>query len=318
MRRSLIGVAALAVIVGSSCSASAGGQHVTLTLDWTPNPDHVGFYYARETGLFERAGLDVAIHAPSDPTAPLKLVGVGDSDLAVSYEQEVFLAAAKQLPVTAVAAVVPRPLNSLIAIEPECGSCATCAAGRSGSPACPRTTRRSIPRSLGRPDAQGRQDRQRRLQPAPRAARPQGRRRTRRVPQRRRDPARRARPAPDGHPGQPRRRPDATTSSCSSQARSGSRPTRPTARPSADSSAAFLAGTSTRAATPSARSRSSPRSPPPTRSSSPARRPPHCALLAGPDGVGCLQRREWQRFGTWMHARGLLKTRIPAASHRRH
>src|SRR5438876_4055418 len=100
--------------------ASAGSsQKLTLTLDWTPNPDHVGFYDARDTGLFERVGLDVAIRAPSDPTAPLKLVGVGRSDLAVSYEQELFFAAAKKLPVAAVAAVVPRPLNSFMAIEPE-------------------------------------------------------------------------------------------------------------------------------------------------------------------------------------------------------
>src|SRR5439155_20932777 len=99
-------------------AALAGGQKVTLMLDWTPNPDHVGFYDARDTGLFGRAGLDVAIRVPSDPTAPLKLVGAGRSDLAVSYEQELFFAAAKKLPVVAVAAVVPQPLNSLIAIEP--------------------------------------------------------------------------------------------------------------------------------------------------------------------------------------------------------
>jgi putative hydroxymethylpyrimidine transport system substrate-binding protein len=86
-------------------------------LDWTPNPDHVGFYDARETGLFARAGLDVAIRVPSDPTAPLKLVGVGKSDLAVSYEQELFFAAAKRLPVVAVAAVVPQPLNSFMSVE---------------------------------------------------------------------------------------------------------------------------------------------------------------------------------------------------------
>ncbi|MGH3026759.1 MAG: ABC transporter substrate-binding protein, partial [Gaiellaceae bacterium] len=70
------------------------------------------------TGRFSRAGLDVTIRAPSDPTAPLKLVAAGDSDLAVSYEQELFFAAAKGLPVVAVAAIVPQPLNSFMAIDP--------------------------------------------------------------------------------------------------------------------------------------------------------------------------------------------------------
>src|SRR2546425_7700413 len=118
MRSRTIALTALAAAAIVS-AASAGGQKVTLTLDWTPNPDHVGFYYARDTGLFVRAGLDVSIRPPSDPTAPLKLVAVGTSDLAVSYEPELFFAAAKKLPVVAVAAVVPQPLNSIIAIEPK-------------------------------------------------------------------------------------------------------------------------------------------------------------------------------------------------------
>ena len=87
-------------------------------LDWTPNPDHVALYVARDRGLFGKAGLDVSIHAPSDPATPLKLVAAGKVDLAVSYEQEVFFAAAKKLPVEAVAAIVPVPLNSFMSIEP--------------------------------------------------------------------------------------------------------------------------------------------------------------------------------------------------------
>jgi putative hydroxymethylpyrimidine transport system substrate-binding protein len=100
-------------------TTAASGRPVTLMLDWTPNPDHVGFYYAQAHGLFRQAGLDVVIRAPSDPSSPLKLVAAGKADLAVSYEAEVFFAAAKHLPVTAVAAVVPQPLNSIMAIDPD-------------------------------------------------------------------------------------------------------------------------------------------------------------------------------------------------------
>ena len=115
-----IALAALAAAVSFASSALANAtQKVTLTLDWTPNPDHIGIYDARDTGLFARVGLDVSIRAPSDPTAPLKLVAAGDSDLAISYEPELFFAVAKKLPVVAVAAVVSRPLNSFMAIEPQ-------------------------------------------------------------------------------------------------------------------------------------------------------------------------------------------------------
>jgi putative hydroxymethylpyrimidine transport system substrate-binding protein len=116
-RRSAL--AALTLLVVLASASAAGGRKLALMLDWTPNPDHVGFYDAQERGLFARAGLSVVIRAPSDPTTPLKLVGVGNADLAVSYEQELFFAAAKKLPVVAVAAVVPQPLNSFIAIEPQ-------------------------------------------------------------------------------------------------------------------------------------------------------------------------------------------------------
>ena len=125
MRKALL---ALPLVLALAACGSGGdgdaARHVTLTLDWTPNPDHVGFYYARDTGRFRTADLDVSIHAPSDPAAPLKLVAAGRSDLAVSYEQEVFFAAAKKLPVVAVAAVVSQPLNSFMSINPSIRSVA--------------------------------------------------------------------------------------------------------------------------------------------------------------------------------------------------
>src|ERR1051326_8772644 len=127
MRRRTVLAAAAAVALVATVAATlaaflpvahgGGQQKMTLTLDWTPNPDHTGLYDALDTGRFAKAGLAVAIQAPSDPTAPLKLVGAGSSDLAVTYEQELFLAAAKKLPVVAVAAIVPQPLNSFMAIE---------------------------------------------------------------------------------------------------------------------------------------------------------------------------------------------------------
>lgn len=115
-----IGMAALTVVGALAIAVaarSASPQRLSVTLDWTPNPDHVGLYYAKSQGIFAAAGLSVAVHAPSDPATPLKLVAAGRTDLAVSYEQEVFYAAAKHLPVVAVAAMVPRPLNSLMWID---------------------------------------------------------------------------------------------------------------------------------------------------------------------------------------------------------
>ena len=42
MRRTLALVALAVALLAVPLGAAAGGQKVTLTLDWTPNPDHVG------------------------------------------------------------------------------------------------------------------------------------------------------------------------------------------------------------------------------------------------------------------------------------
>lgn len=301
-------VAAIAVLVVLVPTALAGRQHVSLTLDWTPNPDHVGLYDARDTGLFARAGLDVTIHAPSDPTAPLKLVGVGKSDFAVSYEQELFFAAAKKLPVVAVAAVVPRPLNSFMSIEPKVKSLHDLrgrTVGVTGAPSDYATLKSAglaetvkvvnvgynlLPALLAhRVDAvlgvyrnvEGIQLQLRGLHPTIIPVDRAG------VPtydelvlvaskSRLRDPAYRA---------ETRRVVSAfvagTVDARSHPARALAILQRATA-----SDRRFLA-----------------------RATSATLR-----LLAGPKGVGCLSVAEWQRFGDWMHAHGLLEARIAASN----
>jgi putative hydroxymethylpyrimidine transport system substrate-binding protein len=101
---------------GEKSEDTTGGeaQPLSLTLDFYPNPDHAGIYMAEERGYFEEAGLDVSVAAPADPSAPLKLLAAGRTDLAISYEPEVVLAHEQGLDVVAVAALVNRPLTSMI------------------------------------------------------------------------------------------------------------------------------------------------------------------------------------------------------------
>lgn len=105
----------------SSSSSSAGGgggatapTHLKVELDWVPNPDHVGLYYALNKGYFTKNNLSVSLQVPSNAADPIKLVGLNKVDLAVSYETEMFFGQQENLPVTAVATIIPVPLNSLI------------------------------------------------------------------------------------------------------------------------------------------------------------------------------------------------------------
>jgi putative hydroxymethylpyrimidine transport system substrate-binding protein len=97
-----------------STSATGQAQPFSLMLDFYPNPDHAGIYMAQKLGYFREAGLDVSISAPADPSAPIKEVAAGQTDLAISYEPEVMLARQQGLDVVAVGALVNRPLTSMI------------------------------------------------------------------------------------------------------------------------------------------------------------------------------------------------------------
>jgi putative hydroxymethylpyrimidine transport system substrate-binding protein len=107
---------ALGLVACGEKSEDGGAEteSLSLTLDFYPNPDHAGIYMAQRLGYFADAGLDVSIHTPSDPAAPIKQVAAGQTDLAISYEPEVLLAKEQGLDVVAVGALVDRPLTSLI------------------------------------------------------------------------------------------------------------------------------------------------------------------------------------------------------------
>ena len=99
--------------------ASAGGgatQPLRVMLDYFPNADHAGIYAAQASGAYERAGLDVTITPPPDPSAPLKLLLAGKTDIAISYEPELLLARDKGAQLVAVGALVQKPLTSLMAV----------------------------------------------------------------------------------------------------------------------------------------------------------------------------------------------------------
>jgi len=122
-RRIQIMIVAVATLAATLALAACGekpenlngqAQPFSLTLDFYPNPDHVGIYEAQKLGYFRDAGLDVTINSPTDPAAPIKEVAAGRTDLAISYEPELLLAREQGLDVKAVGALVDRPLTSLI------------------------------------------------------------------------------------------------------------------------------------------------------------------------------------------------------------
>ncbi|MGH2871349.1 MAG: ABC transporter substrate-binding protein [Solirubrobacteraceae bacterium] len=125
MRRPVIAAGALvAALALTACGSKhdqltpgkAPPQPFSLMLDWFPNADHVGLYTALADGYFRQADLDVHVDVPGDVATPLQLLAAGKVDAAISYEPELLLARDKGAPLAAIAAIVQRPLTSIISV----------------------------------------------------------------------------------------------------------------------------------------------------------------------------------------------------------
>jgi putative hydroxymethylpyrimidine transport system substrate-binding protein len=88
----------------------------TVMLDWFPNADHAPLYAAIAHGYFKAVGLEVHPVVPPETAEPLKLLAAGKVDMAISYEPELLLARDQGLKLVSIAALVQRPLTSIIAL----------------------------------------------------------------------------------------------------------------------------------------------------------------------------------------------------------
>ncbi len=138
-----LGLALIASLALAACGAkhentgAPATSDLRLVLDYLPNADHVGIYSARARGDFRKAGLNVQIQTPSDPSAPLKLLIAGKADLAISYEPEVLLARDKGARILSVGAVATEPLTSLMSVNGRPVSPKTLAGKRVGTAGIP-------------------------------------------------------------------------------------------------------------------------------------------------------------------------------------
>jgi putative hydroxymethylpyrimidine transport system substrate-binding protein len=118
MKKILLLLAAFTVIVVIACSSDDGeAEDVVITLDWFPNANHAGIYEAVDKGYFEDEGLNVSVVPPADPSAILSLVASGESEFAMFYQPDLLQARNAGVPVVAIAGVVQRPLNSMMALK---------------------------------------------------------------------------------------------------------------------------------------------------------------------------------------------------------
>ncbi|MHA6484149.1 ABC transporter substrate-binding protein [Paenibacillus sp. strain BS8-2] len=119
--RLTIAITTTSTLLFTGCSTSTTDEpkleDVTILLDWYPNAVHTFLYAAEEQGYFEEAGLRVKLQTPAGTNDAIKLVASGKADLALSYQMQVAISRAEDIPVVSLAAIVRHPLNRVFALE---------------------------------------------------------------------------------------------------------------------------------------------------------------------------------------------------------
>ncbi|MYB35381.1 MAG: ABC transporter ATP-binding protein [Gammaproteobacteria bacterium] len=105
------------IIALTSTNPAWSMDKISLILDWFINPDHGPILIAEENGYFAEQNLEVEIVPPADPSVPPKIVAAGEADLAISYQPQLHLQVAENLPLIRVGTLVATPLNCLLVLE---------------------------------------------------------------------------------------------------------------------------------------------------------------------------------------------------------
>ena len=106
-RLSLVALLLVIALVATACGSSVdeGLIPVTFMLDWVPNTNHTGIFVAEANGYFEDAGLAVEIIQPGE-VYPEAAVASGAVDFGISFQEQVTLARADDVPIVSIAAVL--------------------------------------------------------------------------------------------------------------------------------------------------------------------------------------------------------------------
>jgi NitT/TauT family transport system substrate-binding protein len=95
----------VAAILGAALwSASAcAADKVTFLTSWFAQAEHGGFYQAKATGLYEKAGLDVTLRMGGPQVNAMQLLLAGETDFMMGYDLQVLKMLEQGLPVVTVA-----------------------------------------------------------------------------------------------------------------------------------------------------------------------------------------------------------------------
>jgi NitT/TauT family transport system substrate-binding protein len=99
----------------SSLGTTLAADKVTFLTSWFAQAEHGGFYEAKATGLYEKAGLDVTIKMGGPQVNGSQLLLAGETDFMMGYDIQVLKGREQNLPLVTVASSFQFDLQGLMA-----------------------------------------------------------------------------------------------------------------------------------------------------------------------------------------------------------
>jgi NitT/TauT family transport system substrate-binding protein len=99
---------------GLAPSFAIAADKITLLSNWFAQAEHGGFYQAKATGLYEKAGLDVTIKMGGPQVNGMQLLLGDEADVIMGYDIQVLQSVAKGLPVVTIGASFQKDLQGMM------------------------------------------------------------------------------------------------------------------------------------------------------------------------------------------------------------
>src|SRR5258708_32078642 len=106
----LVGTGAM---VGSLAPALATDK-VTFLTSWFAQAEHAGFYQAKATGLYDKAGLDVTIKMGGPQVNGSQLLLAGETDVMIGYDFQVLKALEQGFPMMQIGTSIQFDLQGIM------------------------------------------------------------------------------------------------------------------------------------------------------------------------------------------------------------
>src|ERR1700748_1802430 len=97
-----------------SLAPTLAADKVTFLTSWFAQAEHGGFYQAKATGLYEKAGLDVTIKMGGPQVNGSQLLLAGETDFLMGYDTQVLKGREQHLPLVTVASSFQFDLQGLM------------------------------------------------------------------------------------------------------------------------------------------------------------------------------------------------------------